>query len=243
MEQRTWECWKMAHRTVRCATRQCSVHQAVQQMNRPLSGIPVARSAIIHRTVWCASGATASLHQRSTVQSEQKWTVPRRSQRAPNCLVQQDDKGSNGRPASNPNDCAGVARTGQCTMAVRWRTGLSGAPIAGRIQPTARSGWEAINTPNHLIHFNPSISEFSFIARAKLNTLRPCLVQLLGWFWWLEAAFGCQTHRFWVSFCWPRFRENRAYNDTAESSIGPHILASASDSQCLTRIPIPLLSS
>jgi hypothetical protein len=82
MEQRTWECWKMAHRTVRCATGQCSVHQAVQQMNQPLSGIPVAHSAIIHRTVWCANGATASSHQRSTVQSEQKWTVPHRSQSA-----------------------------------------------------------------------------------------------------------------------------------------------------------------
>jgi hypothetical protein len=46
------------------------------------------------------------------------------------------------------------------------------APIASTIQPTARSGWEAINTPNHLIHFHPSISEFSFIARAKSNTPR-----------------------------------------------------------------------
>jgi hypothetical protein len=31
---------------------------------------------------------------------------------APNCPVQQDDKGSNGRPAPNPNGCADVARTG-----------------------------------------------------------------------------------------------------------------------------------
>jgi hypothetical protein len=84
-----------------------------------------------------------------------------RSLRALDCLVQQDDKGSNGRPAPNPNGCADAARTG-----------LSGAPISSRIQPTDISGWEAINTPNHLIHFNPSISEFSFIARAKLNTPR-----------------------------------------------------------------------
>jgi hypothetical protein len=89
------------------------------------------------------------------------------SQRAPDCPVQQDDKGSNGRPAPNPNGCTDVACTGQCTVAVRWRTGLSSAPIASRNQPTARRSWEAINTPNHLIHFHPSISEFSFIAIAK----------------------------------------------------------------------------
>jgi hypothetical protein len=63
------------------------------------------------------------------------------------------------------------------TVALTWRTPdsaqwLSGAPIDSRIQPTARSGWEAINTPNHLIHFHPSISELSFIARAKSNTPR-----------------------------------------------------------------------
>jgi hypothetical protein len=34
----------------------------------------------------------------------------------PNCLVQQDDKVSNGRPAPNPNGCADVARTKQCTV-------------------------------------------------------------------------------------------------------------------------------
>jgi hypothetical protein len=96
----------------------------------------------------------------------------RKSQRAPDCPVQQDDKSSNGRPALNPNDCADVACTGQCIVSVRWRTRLSGVPIASRIQPTARSGWEAINTPNHLIHINPSISEFPFIARAKPNTPR-----------------------------------------------------------------------
>jgi hypothetical protein len=61
----------MAHRTVRCATGQCPVHQAVQQMNQPLSGIPEAHSAIIHRIVRCASGATVSSRQWSTVQSEQ----------------------------------------------------------------------------------------------------------------------------------------------------------------------------
>jgi hypothetical protein len=49
---------------------------------------------------------------------------------APDCPVQLEDKNSNGRPAPNPNSCADVARTGQCTVVVRWRTRQFGAPIA-----------------------------------------------------------------------------------------------------------------
>ena len=110
----------------------------------------------------------------------------RKIHKAPDCLVQQDDKGSNGRPAPNPNSCADVARTRQCTVVVRWRTGLSGAPIASSLHqrpwkwlggiyaPIASSlhqrPWKwlgAINTPNHLTHIHPSIRNSSFIARAK----------------------------------------------------------------------------
>jgi hypothetical protein len=83
------------------------------------------------------------------------------------CLGQLEDKCLQLSTTSNPNGCADVARTGQCTVTVWWRTGLSGAPIDSRNQPTARSGWEAINTPNHLIHFHPSLLKSSFIARAK----------------------------------------------------------------------------
>jgi hypothetical protein len=124
---------------------------------------------VCHQTVWWTSRATAPCAPTVDWQDEHRTG---RSQRAPDCPVWQDDKSSNGRPAPNPNDCADVACTRQCTVAVRWRTGLCGAPIASRIQPTARSGWEAINTPNHLIHFKPSISEFSFIAREKPKTPR-----------------------------------------------------------------------
>jgi hypothetical protein len=66
---------------------------------------------------------------------------------ASDCPVQQDDKGSNGRPALNPNGCADVARTGQCTVAVRWRTGLSGAPIASSLHQRLWKSLGAINTP------------------------------------------------------------------------------------------------
>jgi hypothetical protein len=64
-----------------------------------------------------------------------------RSQRAPDCPVQLEDKSSNGRPAPNPNGWADVARTGQCTVVVRWRTGLSGAPIASSLPNDYGSGW------------------------------------------------------------------------------------------------------
>jgi hypothetical protein len=86
---------------------------------------------------------------------------------APDCSVQLEDKRLHRSTTPNPNGCADVARTGQCTVTVRWRTGLSGAPIASRNQPTTRSGWEAINTPNHLIHSHPSILNSTFIAKAK----------------------------------------------------------------------------
>jgi hypothetical protein len=56
-EQITWVCWKLAHRTVRCATGQCPVHQDCTDVNQPLLGIP-GHFTIIHRTVRCASRAT-----------------------------------------------------------------------------------------------------------------------------------------------------------------------------------------
>ena len=103
----------------------------------------------------------------STCQSQK-----RISQKAPDCLVQQDDKGSNGRPAPNPNGCADVARTAQCTMVVWWHIGLSGAPIASRNQPKARSGWEAINTPQPPHSLPSKHSEFFIHCKSKIPTLQ-----------------------------------------------------------------------
>jgi hypothetical protein len=60
-------CPGLAHRTVRCATGQCPVcHRTVSGALGPYSlklailGFLMARSAIIHRTVRCDSGATAT---------------------------------------------------------------------------------------------------------------------------------------------------------------------------------------
>jgi hypothetical protein len=57
----------LAPRTVRCATGQCPVHHQTvsgapgwNNSNLPPLGFWKSHSAIIHRTVWCASRATAS---------------------------------------------------------------------------------------------------------------------------------------------------------------------------------------
>jgi hypothetical protein len=57
----------LAHRTVRCTTRQCPVHhRTVSGAPRPYDfklftfGFLMARSAIIHRTVWCATGLSGA---------------------------------------------------------------------------------------------------------------------------------------------------------------------------------------
>jgi hypothetical protein len=48
---------------------------------------------------------------------------------APDCLVPQEDNGANGRLLLNPNGWVTWQRTGQPTVPVQWRTGLSGATI------------------------------------------------------------------------------------------------------------------
>jgi hypothetical protein len=48
---------------------------------------------------------------------------------APNCPVPQEDKAPMVDFAPNPDGWVTWRRTGQPTVPVRWRTGLSGAPI------------------------------------------------------------------------------------------------------------------
>jgi hypothetical protein len=104
-------------------------------------GFPRRSSAIIHRTVSgahrtvrCASGATAICAQRSTLQSEQ-WNSDVRAdgQRgtrlsgvAPDCPVPHEDKASNGRPAPSPNGKMTWRHTGHCPVVHRTLSG--GAP-------------------------------------------------------------------------------------------------------------------
>jgi hypothetical protein len=143
----------------------------VNQLELFTFGFPRRNSAIIHRTVRCAteqclvhhrtvrctSGATAICAQRSTLQSEQ-WNSDVRavSQRGtglsgvpPDCPVPHEDKASNGRPAPSPNDRMTWRRTGHCPVAHRT------VRCAHRQQPspTATIWLMAINT-TPTGHFN-----------------------------------------------------------------------------------------
>jgi hypothetical protein len=123
---------------------------------------------VCHRTVRWASGATAPCAP--TVVSSEGTMMNSAAQKVRGHRTVRCSKMTrllNGQLLRTLTVALPVARTEQCTVTVRWRTGLSGAPIASRNQPTARSGWEAINTPNHLIHSHPSILNSSLIARAK----------------------------------------------------------------------------
>jgi hypothetical protein len=86
--------------------------------------------------------------------------------------VPQEDKASNGRPAPDPNGWLKWWRTGQRTVPVRWRTGLSGAPIASSLGQWLPKWLGAINTPNHHNLWHPSFSEIIFNTRASAFTPR-----------------------------------------------------------------------
>jgi hypothetical protein len=109
----------LAHRTVRCATGQCLVHQGESHLHS--FGFLRRSSAIIHRTVRCTSRATAICEQWSTLTDEQYSTVSRQKseqqvREAPNCPVPHEDRASNGRPAPSPNDRMTWRRTGHCPV-------------------------------------------------------------------------------------------------------------------------------
>jgi hypothetical protein len=93
-----------------------------------------ARFAIIHRTVRCASGATANSRNGRLWQELQWAIVPRRSQSseirgALDYPVPQEDKVPTVARAPNPNGWVTWRHTVHWTVFVWWRTGLSGAPI------------------------------------------------------------------------------------------------------------------
>jgi hypothetical protein len=100
-----------------------------------------ARPAIIHRTVRCASGQRLSSAQRSTLTDEQCSTVLRqkseqRVRGAPDCPVwhwtvryRKRTKPPTVDRAPDPNGWVTWRHTGQPTVHVLWRTGLSGASI------------------------------------------------------------------------------------------------------------------
>jgi hypothetical protein len=144
----------LAHRTVRCATGQCPVHQGTRSSTRYLREIQRALRynspdcPVPHRTVRYASGATAT--SRATVDcnciqcATVRARVRARAVGAPDSL--QDLSGAPPdsleappvrAPTVEPQRLADVAGAPD---SVRWRTGLSGAPCDSSL-PTAIFWW------------------------------------------------------------------------------------------------------
>jgi hypothetical protein len=121
----------VCHRTVSGAPGPYRVEPATLEKTQ-------ARSAIIHRTVRCTSGQRLSSMQRLTltgaiVSNSAAQKSEQRVRGASDCPVPQEDKAPTVARAPNPNGWVTWRRTRQCTVPVRWRTGLSGAPIASSI--------------------------------------------------------------------------------------------------------------
>jgi hypothetical protein len=138
-------CPGLAHRTVRCATEQCPVHQGASARTLHLR---VSQAQLRYNSpdsVRCTSGATTICAQRSTLESEQRNSDVRAvSQRGtglsgvpPDCPVPQEDKASNGRPAPSPNGRMTWRRTGHCPVAHR----TNRCTLRQQTSPTARFGW------------------------------------------------------------------------------------------------------
>jgi hypothetical protein len=147
--QKTWLCAAevqlgLAHRTVRWCTGQCPLRQAGPSEKASL-GTRRRRMAIIHRTVrWVVRGELIALRKQKrrrgynspdcpVVHRTVRWANGR--QRAPDypvctrqCPVRQRAWSCNGHLCQKRKEIG----TGQATVAVRWRTGLSGAPLDRR---------------------------------------------------------------------------------------------------------------
>ena len=122
------------------------------------------RSAIIHQTVRCASGAMATSRatvdcnriQCATVCSE----VRERAGGAPDSPVAPQVRATTVKPQRSA-DVAGAPDS------VRWRTGLSGAPCDSSLHQTASLVVGAINTPNHPTFNKSKFSHFQPLTRAR----------------------------------------------------------------------------
>jgi hypothetical protein len=104
-------------REERLLTLQLWVSQAQLRYNSP-------NCPVHHRTVRCASGATAICAQRSTLtmNSAEQYTRQKSEQKirgAPDCPVPHEDKASNGRPAPSPNGRMTWRHNGHCPVAHR----------------------------------------------------------------------------------------------------------------------------
>jgi hypothetical protein len=164
----------LAHRTVLCATGQCPVHQGRATLNSPASGI---RSAKIHRTDRCDSGATTT--SRATVDCN-ALNAHLRAQRSrartggtPDSL-----QGLFGAPPDSQagpqvrTPTVGTQRPGDVAGApdsVRWRTGLSGAPVDSSLHQRSSLVVGAINTPTTPTFKSSKFFTFQLLTRASIQ--------------------------------------------------------------------------
>jgi hypothetical protein len=160
------------HRTVSGAPRESDSELA--SFGNPLHynspDCPVSHRTVsgAHRTVRCDSGATAT--SRATVVCNAlnaRLRAQRSSARAggtPDSL--QDLSGAPPDSQAGPQDRAptvGTQRPGDVASApdsVRWRTGLSGAPVDCSLHQTASLVVGVINTPNHPTFKSSKLSTF-----------------------------------------------------------------------------------
>jgi hypothetical protein len=142
-------CPGLAHRTVRCATGQCPVHQGESAQTLQLR---VSQAQLRYNSPDCPVHQRSNGYLRATVNSDREQcsivnaaavrAVGQRgtelSDVAPNCPVPHEDRASNGRPAPSPNNRMTWRRTRHCPVAHRT---LSGAPIASSLLQRLQFGW------------------------------------------------------------------------------------------------------
>jgi hypothetical protein len=87
---------------------------------------------VCHRTVRCTSGATANSRNGRLCKSYSALG---------DVATHRTAYSANGQQLPNPNGWVMWRRTGQPTVHVRWRTGLSGAPIANSLPQRLLGGW------------------------------------------------------------------------------------------------------
>jgi hypothetical protein len=135
----------VAHRTVSSAPGRAQSELLTLEFSR-------ARSAIIHWTVRCAPDMSGEPMEKRSLRAtvdckSEQWSaqcnsdVRLRSQNAPNCPVQLQDKGFQRPTAPNPNGPLTWHARGSEQCPVWCTTRLSGVPIDSKNSQWIESGW------------------------------------------------------------------------------------------------------
>jgi hypothetical protein len=130
--------------SVRCTKDRTLRRSHTQEFNRALrcnlSDCPVCQRATTIERATVDSNSRNSELQCAAEVNVAKSEGTGLSDVAPDCPVPQEDKAPTVHFALNPNSWVTWRRTGQCTVSVRWRIGLSGAPFASSLPNDYGSG-------------------------------------------------------------------------------------------------------